>query len=121
MKVKVYIDLDDTLADTSKYIEKTYNYKGYNINHSLLKKNIKLYKDYFIWNKIKKEENFWINLPKTEIADDIYLKALELSENIKDVYILTALPKLFFKKNTIEFEKAKNKKIEWVKKILKIY
>ena len=38
-KITIFIDLDDTLADTSQSIQKLFNYSAYIINHNPLKKS----------------------------------------------------------------------------------
>lgn len=119
MEVKVFLDLDDTLADTSKQIEKIFSYKNYGINTSILRKNIHLIKDLYIWKVIKKNPEFWEKIPKKENANEIYEEALKIGKNIENIYILTALPKLIFKKNTIEFNIAAENKIKWVKENFK--
>lgn len=116
MEVKVFLDLDDTLADTSKEIENKFNYKNYGINSPIREKNIKLIKDLWIWNHIKNNPEFWINLPKKSIADEIYEEALKIAKTTKNIYILTALPKLIFKKESVKFNIAAENKIKWVKK-----
>lgn len=116
IKVKVFLDLDDTLVDTSKAIEKMYQYKNYGINTHIFKKNIQLIKDLWLWNNIKNNPDFWENLPKRQAAEEIYQHAKELAQKNEDIYILTALPKLIFKKDSIKFKLAAEKKIQWVKK-----
>jgi 5'(3')-deoxyribonucleotidase len=116
MEVKVFLDLDDTLADTSGEIEKRFSYKGYSVTASIFKKNINLFKDLMIWYKIKDTPNFWEELPKREAANDIYLEAIKLVKDCKDIYVLTALPELFFKKGSLRFKEAAEKKKSWVKK-----
>lgn len=116
MKVKVFIDLDDTLADTSSTIEKIFHYKNYEINGTLFKKNIKLIKDLMLWKNIKNNNKFWESLPVSHQAENILKDAYEITKDIKNIYILTALPKLIFKKNSIEFNKAAESKLKWVEK-----
>lgn len=116
MEVKVFIDLDDTLADTSNTIGDIFHYKNYQINGSLINKNIKLIKDFILWKKIKHNEKFWENLPISKNANDILDEAKKITKNINNIYILTALPKLIFKKDTLEFKKAAESKIKWVEK-----
>lgn len=115
MKVKVFLDLDDTLVDTSKHIEKIYHYKNYGINTHVCKKNIKLIKDLYIWKSIRNNPDFWKNLPKRPMAEEIYQQAKLLAQDPENIYILTALPKLIFKKDTIQFNLAAENKIKWVK------
>lgn len=119
MEVKVFLDLDDTLADTSKEIEKIFSYKNYGINTSIFRKNIHLIKDLYLWKVIKKNPEFWETIPKKDNANEIYEEALKIGKSIENIYILTALPKLIFKKDTIEFNLAAENKIKWVKKIFK--
>lgn len=114
--MKVFLDLDDTLVDTSKTIATLYKYKNYGINTHILKKNIKLIKDLYIWKHIKSNPVFWENLPKRQCAEEIYQHAKEIAGKNNDIYILTALPKLIFKKDSLEFKLAEENKIKWVKK-----
>ncbi len=116
MEVKVFLDLDDTLADTSKEIENQFQYKNYGINTPILQKNIRLIKDLWIWNRIKNNPQFWENLPKREMAHEIYEEALKIAKTCENIYILTALPKLIFKKESLKFNIAAENKIKWVKK-----
>lgn len=116
MKVKVFLDLDDTLADTSKAIEIKFLYKNYGINTSILNKNIKLIKDLLLWRNIKNNPYFWKDIPKREQANEIYEEALKIAKTNDNIHILTALPKLIFKKDTIQFNNAAENKIKWVKK-----
>lgn len=116
MEVKVFLDLDDTLADTSKEIEKQFSYKNYGINTSIFKKNIRLIKDLWLWQKIKNNPKFWEELPKREMAQEIYEEALKITQTCENIYILTALPKLIFKKDSLKFKIAAENKIKWVKK-----
>lgn len=114
--MKSYIDLDDTLAATSQYIQRNFNYKKYEINGSIVRKNISLIKDAYVWSVIKKTPSFWSSLPKTKNADHIVKSAFNLAgKNWSNVFILTALPKLVFKKGSLEWEKARQEKINWVK------
>ena len=106
MEVKVFLDLDDTLADTSKEIENQFQYKNYGINTPILQKNIRLIKDLWIWNRIKNNPQFWESLPKREMAHEIYEEALKIAKTCENIYILTALPKLIFKKDTLDNQKA---------------
>lgn len=114
--MKVFLDLDDTLVDTSKAIENIYKYKNYGINTHVLRKNIQLIKDLWLWNHIKNNPLFWEDLPKREAAEEIYKHAKQIAEKNEDIYILTALPKLIFKKDSIKFKLAAENKIKWVKK-----
>lgn len=116
MEVKVFLDLDDTLADTSKEIENKFFYKNYGINTSILKKNVKLMKDLWIWKNIKANPEFWGNIPPREKAQEIYEEALKIAKKNENIYILTALPKLIFKKESIHFKNAAENKIKWVQK-----
>lgn len=112
-----YIDLDDTLADTSHYIQITFNYSHYAINASVFKKHLSLIKDAFVWNIIKKNPFFWNSLPKTRNADFIVKSAFNLAgKKWSNVHILTALPRLVYKKGSNEWKAAEKEKINWVKK-----
>lgn len=119
VKVKVFLDLDDTLADTSKEIERRFSYKNYGINTPIVKKNVRLLKDLWIWQKIKKNPEFWTEIPKREMAYEIYEEALKIAKSPKNIYILTALPKLIFKKDSLRFKMAAQNKIKWVQKHFK--
>lgn len=116
MKVKVFIDLDDTLANTSSAIAELFNYKNYEINGSILKKNIKLIKDLKLWKEIKKNNVFWEDLPVSDQAQKIIEEAYDITKDIKSIYILTALPKLIYKKDTLAFNNAAQSKLRWVEK-----
>lgn len=116
MEVKVFLDLDDTLADTSMEIATKYAYKNYGINTSVLRKNIRLIKDLWIWQNIKNNPDFWEHIPKREMAHEIYEEALKIAKTHDNIYILTALPKLIFKKDTVKFQHAAENKKKWVKK-----
>lgn len=114
--MKSYIDLDDTLADTSQCIQNTFKYKKYAINGSILKKNLSLIKDAVVWNKIKKTPSFWSSLPKTRNSDFIVNSAFNLAKrDWKNVFILTALPRLVYKKGTVHWIQAEKAKIAWVR------
>lgn len=113
MKIKIYLDLDDTLVDTSKTIENLYKYKNYNLNKINIKRIFYIIKEYYIWKNIKKGY-FWNSLPIKKEANDIYRYATNKT-NINNIYILSALP-LIYKKNSSEYNVAKEEKIKWVNK-----
>lgn len=117
--MRVYLDLDDTLADTSKEIENIFSYKNYEINHSSLKKNIKLIKDLWLWQIIKKNPDFWENIGLRHNANEIYQEALKISGSHNNIYILTALPKFIYRKESLSFEIAASNKKKWVEKNFK--
>lgn len=119
MEIKVFLDLDDTLADTSREIENKFSYKNYELNMSIMKKNFKLIKDLWVWQQIKNNPVFWENIPKREMAQEIYEEALKIAKKNENIYILTALPKLIFKKDSLSFKMAALNKIKWVKKYFK--
>jgi 5'(3')-deoxyribonucleotidase len=46
------------------------------------------------WQQIQKNPNFYRNLPKTEIADDLVQQARQFRDNLNwNLYVLTAIPR----------------------------
>lgn len=112
MEKIIYLDLDDTLADTSKNIIEYFKVKDFTIHskRSLLKNFMSVFK---IWLKIKNDHSFWEQIPLKHDAVEIYETSLKITPNI---HILTALPIIFYKKNTQQFISAAQAKKKWVKK-----
>ena len=111
--MKIYIDLDDTLADTSLTIQKLFNYKEYCLNHHPIKKSFTdVLKDIKTWNYIKSNPQFWSNLPLSQFAQKIYQEACLITD---EVYILTALPKAVFPLKNFKFKQAEDAKRVWLK------
>ncbi len=113
--MKIFLDIDDTLANTSGYVKEKYNHKVYHPNSSLIKRNFYLIKDYFVLRHVRDNPVFWTELPLLDHSKDLvdYCKNEVGKENL---FILTALPFLFYKKETKEFLDAKHAKTQWVKK-----
>lgn len=110
--MKIYLDLDDTLADTSLTIKKTFNYEDYSLNHHPFKKPFfEILKDIKTWTYIKNNPQFWINLPISAHAQKIYQEACLITD---EVYILTALPKAVFPVKNLQFKQAEEAKINWI-------
>jgi len=110
---KVYIDLDDTLAHTSRTIKEKFGYEHYNLNDNPLKKSFKgILKDLKTWTHIRSNHDFWSELPVSHMGHEIYQSAKGLG---CDVYILSALPKLVFPSKIFTFSHAANSKRVWLK------
>lgn len=112
MKKIIYLDIDDTLADTSHKVIKDFNVSSFSFHNKLfLIKH--LYSIIKVWNKIKDNHTFWEDLPLKSDAILIY----EISQKITDeIHILTALPPLFYPKNKTHFHLASQAKKNWVNK-----
>jgi 5'(3')-deoxyribonucleotidase len=112
MKKIIYLDIDDTLADTTKKAIAEFKVKAFTLHEkkSLIRNIISVFK---VWNGIKNNHTFWEDLPLKSDAKTIYEKSLKITS---EVHILTALPILFFRKNTKHFELAAQAKKNWVKK-----
>lgn len=112
MEKFIYLDIDDTLADTTKHVIEYFNVKDFTINSkvSLIKNFMSVVK---IWLRIKNDYSFWEHIPLKHDAFDIYETSLKITSNI---HILTALPIVFYKKDTQHFIKAAQAKKNWVKK-----
>jgi 5'(3')-deoxyribonucleotidase len=112
MKKIIYLDIDDTLADTSKKVIEEFNVKSFSFhNKFLLIKN--LHSIIKVWRNIKQNHQFWEDLPLKQDAQLIY----EISRKITDeIHILTALPPLFFPRNKKHFHLAAEAKRNWVHK-----
>lgn len=110
MEKIIYLDLDDTLADTSKNIIQYFKVKDFTIHskRSILKNFISVFK---IWLKIKNDCSFWKQIPLKHDAIEIYETSLKVTSNI---HILTALPIIFYKKGTKQFINAAQAKKNWV-------
>jgi 5'(3')-deoxyribonucleotidase len=112
-KITIFIDLDDTLADTSQKIQTLFNYSNYVINHHPLKKSFSgIFKDYKTWKHIKNNSSFWLDIPLNSYAQEIYQRSKKITPDVK---ILTALPKIVFAKNTSHFKEAEKSKRIWIK------
>lgn len=112
--ITIYIDLDDTLADTSTNIKELFNYSSYIITHHPFRKSFKdLIKDFITWKHIQKNTIFWENIPLTKHALDIYEQSKLITPHVK---ILTALPKAVYRKNSSAFKEAEKAKRVWLKK-----
>lgn len=112
MKKVIYLDIDDTLADTSRHVIKEYKVSSFSFNNKLFL--IKHFHSIIkVWKKIKHNHQFWESLPLKSDAKLIY----ETSKKITDeIHILTALPPLFYPKNKLHFHLAAESKRNWVHK-----
>ncbi len=112
--MKIFLDIDDTLANTSGYVEKKYQHKAYHPNQSLWKRNFTLFKDYMVLRHVKKNPEFWKELPLLDHSHELVQYCREYCGE-ENLHILTALPFLFYKKETIDFELAQEAKKSWAK------
>lgn len=112
MKKIVFLDIDDTLADTTNNAISKFKVKDFtlNKNFSLIKNIFSIFK---VWRGIKKDYSFWEEIPLKHDAKKIYEKSLTITH---EIHILTALPILFYKKNSIHFKLAAQAKKNWIKK-----
>lgn len=112
MKKIIFLDIDDTLADTTVKAIEEFNAKGFAIHQktSLIKNVFSALK---VWILIKKNYKFWEELPLKTDANEIYEKSLKVTQ---DIHILSALPILFFRKNSKHFHLAAQAKKNWIKK-----
>ncbi len=110
MKKQIYLDLDDTLADTTKKVTQDFNVDSFSIhNKGLILKN--LYSVFKVWNRIKNNHEFWETIPLKKDALTIYEKSLKITS---EIHILTALPTFFYSKDTAHFNLAAQAKRNWV-------
>lgn len=112
MEKVIYLDLDDTLADTRKNAIEYFKVKDFTLQskRSLIKNIASVMK---VWKGIKNDCSFWEQIPLKPDAYDIYQKSLEITPH---VHILTALPILFYRKNSKDFINAAEAKRKWVRK-----
>jgi 5'(3')-deoxyribonucleotidase len=112
MEKVIYLDLDDTLADTRRNAIEYFKVKDFTLQskRSVIKNIASVIK---VWKGIKKDCSFWEQIPLKPDAYDIYQKSLEITPHI---HILTALPILFYRKNSNDFIKAAEAKRKWVRK-----
>ena len=110
MKTLIFLDLDDTLADTTTYASEHFNVKAFSI-HNKWKILINIKSIFTVWKKIQNNPTFWENIPLKKDAQLIFEKSNIITD---EIHILTALPSLFFKKNTDEFNRAAKAKMKWV-------
>lgn len=112
MEKIIYLDLDDTLADTRKNAIEYFKVKDFTLHskRSVLKNILSVLK---VWFGIKNDYSFWEQIPLKPDANDIYQKSLEITHHI---HILTALPILFYRKNSKAFINAAEAKRKWVRK-----
>jgi 5'(3')-deoxyribonucleotidase len=112
MEKIIYLDLDETLADTRKNAIEYFKVKDFNLQskRSVIKN---IYSVLKVWLGIKNDYSFWEQIPLKNDANEIYKKSLAITS---DIHILTALPILFYRKNTKDFTNAAQAKKNWVKK-----
>ena len=112
MEKVIYLDLDDTLADTRKNAIEYFKVKDFTLQskRSVIKNIASVIK---VWKGIKNDCSFWEQIPLKSDAYDIYQKSLEITPH---VHILTALPILFYRKNSKDFLSAAEAKRKWVRK-----
>lgn len=112
MEKIIYLDLDDTLADTRKNAIEYFKVKDFTLQskRSILINILSVLK---VWKGIKTDCSFWEQIPLKHDAIDIYNKCLEITPH---VHILTALPILFYRKQSKDFINAAEAKRKWVRK-----
>jgi 5'(3')-deoxyribonucleotidase len=112
MEKIIYLDLDETLADTRRNAIEYFKVKDFTLQskRSVIRNISSVIK---VWLGIKKDCLFWEQIPLKHDAHEIYKKSLEITPNI---HILTALPILFYRKNSEDFLKAEQAKKRWVNK-----
>lgn len=106
----IYLDIDDTLADTSLTLKNSFNIPHFSFGKASLFDFIYLFRYFKTAKNIYQDHSFWHSLPLKNEANDIFKLSSTITPNIK---VLTALPR-YYLKNKKHFLLAKKAKVDWI-------